>query len=104
MALYNTIGAALSLGIYGILYGRQGAHSSREWVKSFVPMGMMAAGDLTVIIASQKGPISLVIPISGAYPIITLIFGALVLREKVTKFQYVEVVLIVFGLFLCAPS
>jgi len=104
MALYNTIGAALSLGVYGVLRGRQGTHSSREWVKSFVPMGMMAAGDLTVIIASQKGPISLVIPISGAYPVITLMFGALVLREKVTKFQYIEVVFIVIGLFLCAAS
>ena len=104
MALYNTLGAALSLGIYGFLRGRQGSHSSREWVKSFVPMGMMAAGDLAVIIASQKGPISLVNPISGAYPVITLIFGALVLREKVTRFQYIEVVLIVVGLFLCAAS
>jgi transporter family protein len=104
MALYNTIGAAASLGVYGVLRGRQGTHSSREWVKSFVPMGMMAGGDLAVIIASQKGPISLVNPISGAYPVITLLFGALVLREKVTKFQYIEVVLIVIGLFLCAAS
>jgi len=102
MALYNTIGAAFSLGLYGFLFGRQGTHSSMEWVKSFVPMGMMAAGDLGVIIASKVGPISLVNPISGAYPVVTLIFGALVLKEKISLFQYVEVVLIVVGLFLCA--
>jgi drug/metabolite transporter (DMT)-like permease len=102
MALYNTIGGAFSLGIYGFLYGRQGTHSSREWVKSFVPMGMMAGGDLAVIVASKIGPISLVNPISGAYPVVTLIFGALVLREKISLFQYLEVVLIVVGLFLCA--
>jgi drug/metabolite transporter (DMT)-like permease len=102
MALYNTIGGAFSLGIYGLLFGRQGTHSSSEWVKSFVPMGMMAAGDLAVIIASKLGPISLVNPISGAYPVVTLIFGALVLREKISLFQYLEVVLIVAGLFLCA--
>jgi len=41
-------------------------------------------------------------PISGAYPVVTLIFGALVLKEKISLFQYVEVVLIVVGLFLCA--
>jgi len=102
MALFNTIGGALSLGVYGILRGRQGTHSSREWVKSFVPMGMMAGGDLAVIIASKLGPISLVNPISGAYPVVTLIFGAVILREKITLFQYVDVVLIVAGLFLCA--
>jgi len=65
-------------------------------------MGMMAGGDLAVIIASKLGPISLVNPISGAYPVVTLIFGAVILREKITLFQYVDVVLIVAGLFLCA--
>src|SRR5438105_4429928 len=102
LALFNTIGGALTLGIYGLWRGRQGSHSGREWVKSFVPMGMMAGGDLGVIIASKFGPISLVNPISGAYPVVTLIFGALILREKITVFQYVDVVLIVVGLFLCA--
>lgn len=104
MALYNTMGGALSLGIYGVLYGRQGTHSSHEWVKSFVPMGMMAAGDLAVIVAAKLGPISLVNPISGAYPVVTLIFGAIVLREKITKFQYLDVALIVLGLFLCTGT
>jgi len=102
MALFNTVGGFLSLGTYGVLYGLRGSHSSGEWVKSFLPMGMMAGGDLGVIIASQKGPISLVTPISGAYPLVTLVFAALVLREKITKFQYLNVVLIVIGLFLCA--
>jgi transporter family protein len=105
LALFNTIGGALTLGVYGILRGRQGRHSSREWIKSFLPMGMMAAGDLCVIIASRVGPISLVTPISGAYPVVTLIFAAMVLREKITVLQYVNVVLIIVGIFLCpGPS
>ena len=101
LALFNTIGGALTLGTYGLLRGRQGRHSSSEWLKSFLPMGMMAAGDLSVIVASRLGPISLVTPISGAYPVVTLIFAAMVLRERVTVLQYVNVVLIVIGIFLC---
>lgn len=101
LALFNTFGGALTLGVYGVLRGRQGRHRSSEWIKSLLPMGMMAAGDLAVIIASRLGPISLVTPISGAYPVVTLIFAALVLREKVTVFQYVSVVLIIIGIFLC---
>jgi hypothetical protein len=47
----------LSLGLYGFLQGRQGEHSAREYLHSFVPMGMMAGGDLGVMIASRYGPI-----------------------------------------------
>ena len=101
LALFNTIGGALTLGVYGVLRGRQGRHSGREWIKSFLPMGMMAAGDLCVIIASRLGPISLVTPISGAYPVVTLIFAATILRERVTALQLVNVVLIIIGIFLC---
>ena len=101
LALFNTFGGILTLGVYGVLRGRQGKHTSREWLKSFLPMGMMAAGDLAVIVASRSGPISLVTPISGAYPVVTLIFAALVLREKVTVWQSVTVVLIIIGVFLC---
>jgi drug/metabolite transporter (DMT)-like permease len=91
----------LTLGIYGFLRGRQGSHSPREWGKSFLPMGMMAGGDLGVIVASRLGPISLVTPISGAYPLVTLIFAAVVLREKITWFQYVNVAVIIAGIILC---
>src|SRR5579859_1012119 len=42
LMLCNTIGGALSLGLYGLLKGRQGAHSAREYLHSFIPMGMMA--------------------------------------------------------------
>ena len=97
MALFNTFGGILTLGVYGVLKGRKGAHSGREWTKSFLPMGMLAGGDLAVIIASRLGPISLVTPISGAYPVVTLLFAAMVLRERITIFQIISVALIIAG-------
>lgn len=97
LAVCNTVGGALTLGVFGLLKGRQGKHSATEWGKSFLPMGMMAGGDLGVIIANRYGPISLVTPITGAYPVVTLVFAALVLREAITKLQIFCVVLILVG-------
>ena len=103
MALFNTFGGVLTLGVYGFIKGRKGVHSVREWTKSFLPMGMMAGGDLCVIIAlARKGPASLVSPISGAYPVVTLIFAALVLRERVTILQIFCVGLIIAGIVFSA--
>ena len=101
LALFNTIGGALTLGVYGFLRGRQGTHSSREWTRSFLPMGMMAAGDLSVIVASRSGPISVVTPVSGAYPVVTLGFAWLALHEKITVLQWACIVLILVGMFIC---
>jgi drug/metabolite transporter (DMT)-like permease len=103
LALCSTIGGALSLGVYGLLKGRQGKHSVREWAHSFVPMGMMAGGDLGVIIAARYGPISIVTPLTGAYPVVTLAFAALILRERISLLQYGCIGAIITGMVLCPP-
>ncbi|MCX7056127.1 MAG: DMT family transporter [Proteobacteria bacterium] len=101
LALCSTIGGALTLGIYGLLKGRSGSHSVRGWVHSFVPMGMLAGGDLGVIIANRYGPISFVTPLTGAYPVVTLVFAALVLKENISRLQYACIAAIIGGMLLC---
>ena len=101
MALYSAIGALLTLGVYGLWKGRAGTHSLREWTRSFLPMGMMAAGDLGVLIASRYGEISIVTPLTGAYPLVTLAFAALVLRERIMLLQWGCIAAILIGMFLC---
>ena len=101
MALCNTLGGALTLGTFGLWKGRQGRHSVREWAHSFLPMGMMAGGDLGVIIANRYGPISVVTPLTGAYPVVTLAFAALVLRERISAWQYVCIAAILLGMIFC---
>jgi drug/metabolite transporter (DMT)-like permease len=103
LALCNTMGGALTLGTFGLLKGRQGRHSFQEWVKSFLPMGMMAGGDLGVLIASRFGPISIVTPITGAYPVVTLAFASLILKERITHLQWACLAAIIGGMFLCPP-
>ncbi len=103
LAVCGAVGAALSLGVYGVLKGRQGQHSARAWLHSFLPMGMMAGGDLGVLVASHAGPISIVVPLTGAYPVVTLAFAALVLKERITPLQYGCIGAIIAGMALCPP-
>jgi transporter family protein len=102
LALCSSIGGTLTLGVFGLLRGRQGAHSLREWVHSFVPMGMMAGGSLGLIIAARHGPISIVTPLIGAYPVVTVIFAALVLKERISRLQQACIAAIIVGMMLCS--
>ena len=103
MALCGALGGALSLGSYGLWKGRRGAHSLRAWLHSFAPMGMMAGGDLGVLVAMQAGPASIVVPLTGAYPVVTLTFAALVLKERIALLQYACIAAIIVGMIFCPP-
>src|SRR3984957_15090086 len=97
----NTLGGVLSLGLYGFLKGRKGTHSVRESLPWFVPRGMRAGGDLGVMIPSRYGPISIVVPLTGAYPVVTLAFAALILKERITVLQYGCIAAIIVGMVFC---
>lgn len=102
LAVCSSIGGALTLGVFGLLRGRRGAHSVRAWVHSFVPMGMMAGGSLGLIIAARHGPISIVTPLIGSYPVVTLVYAALALKERITALQYGCIGSILTGMTLCS--
>ncbi|MBS0377440.1 MAG: DMT family transporter [Proteobacteria bacterium] len=102
MAVCSSIGGALTLGVFGLLRGRQGSHSLRAWMHSIVPMGMMAGGSLGLIVAASHGPISIVAPLIGAYPVITLVYARLVLKESIVPRQYACIAAIIIGMLLCS--
>ena len=98
--VFSTLGGMLTLGTYGLLRGRQGAADPREWTRSFVPMGMLAGGDIGFIVATRYGPVSLTTPLSGAYPVITVIFARLVLGERIGFLQGACIAAILGGMAL----
>jgi len=100
LAVCNMVGGMMTLGVYGVWKGLSGKHSGLEWVKSFMPMGMMAGGDLGVIIANRFGPISIVTPITGAYPVVTLGFAWMLLKERISRLQLVCILAIFAGMVL----
>ncbi|MGV3522691.1 MAG: DMT family transporter [Candidatus Sericytochromatia bacterium] len=103
MALYATFGGALTLGVYGafklLRARRQGLSGPAiPFLHSFLPMAMMASGDLGVIIASKTGPASIVAPLTGAYPLVTLGFAAVVLKEHISRLQWACLVILLAGI------
>ncbi|MGH9797487.1 MAG: EamA family transporter, partial [Candidatus Polarisedimenticolia bacterium] len=103
--LFSLAGAMATLGVYGVARGRQRAvDRGGGWLRSFLPMGMLAGGDIGFIVATRYGPVSLTTPLSGAYPIITVIFARLVLGERIGRVQAVCIAAILGGMALTPGS
>ena len=102
--VFSTLGGMATLGVYGLARGLKGASNPREWTRSFVPMGMLAGGDIGFIVATRYGPVSLTTPLSGAYPVITVIFARLVLGERVGLLQGACIAAILGGIALTPGS
>ena len=98
MALFLAVGGLATLGVYGLLLGRGSA--VHEWGRASGPMVTMAAGSLLAAVAYKKGPASIVTPLSGAYPVVTLVFAWAVLRERPTGLQWAGITLVLIGMVL----
>jgi len=98
--VFSLLGGMATLGVYGLLRGRPEAGNAREWTRALVPMGMLAGGDIGFIVATRYGPVSLTTPLSGAYPVVTLIFARIVLGERVSPWQALWIATILGGMAL----
>ncbi|MBI4169393.1 MAG: DMT family transporter [Acidobacteria bacterium] len=106
--IYSLVGAVATLGVYGVARGRgdaggAGGGGGGGWLRSLLPMGMLAGGDIGFIVATRYGPVSLTTPLSGAYPIVTVLFARLVLGERIGGWQAACIAAILGGMAL-APG
>ena len=65
-------------------------------------MTLVIGGCLGLIIAARYGPISIVTSLIGSYSVVTLVFAALVLKERITRLQYGCIASIITGTLLCS--
>ena len=100
LALFIAIGGLLTLGTYGVLKGAARSGSRAEWLRSAGPMSTMALGSLLVAIAYKHGPASLVTPLAGAYPVVTIAFAWAVLKERPTRLQWGGIAAVLVGMVL----
>ncbi len=100
MALFIAIGGVSTLGLYGILKGAARGGTRAEWLRAFGPMATMAVGSLLVAIAYKYGPASLVTPLAGAYPVVTLGFAWVVLKERPSSLQWAGIASVLLGMVL----
>jgi drug/metabolite transporter (DMT)-like permease len=100
LALFIAIGGLVTLGAYGLLRGAARSASRTEWLRSVGPMSTMALGSLLVAIAYKHGPASLVTPLAGAYPVVTIAFAWAVLKERPTSLQWGGIAAVLAGMVL----
>ena len=98
--VFSVVGGMATLGVYGMARGRKGAADTGEWKRSALPMLMLAGGDIGFIVATRYGPVSLTTPLSGAYPVVTVIFARFALGERIGIWQGVSIAAILVGMAL----
>ena len=68
------------------------------WMLSATGLALSVSGTYAYSFALDKGPASLVVPISSAYPLITAILAVALLHEKLGRLHAVALGVVVFGL------
>jgi transporter family protein len=92
------LGAAL-LGV--LLAGGQPLPWQRPWNLFGVLSGAaMAVGLLLYYLALEKSPASAIVPLTGVYPVVTVLLSLVFLSERLAVAQWVGVVLVVAGVLL----
>jgi drug/metabolite transporter (DMT)-like permease len=100
LSLPNTLGGLLTLGVYGFWKTRGQPWPRSELSRAFLPMGLLAGGDLWVLIANRLGPVSLVTPITGAYPAVTALYASIFLKERIRPLHGFGLLSILAGMIL----
>ncbi len=101
---------ALANGLIGfILYRRRPrmAHRGRgmrAWAWPAMAMACGASGVILLTLALAVGPASLVTPVTGAYPVVTVLIAGPALLERLGKLEVLAFLTFVLGIFFVALS
>jgi drug/metabolite transporter (DMT)-like permease len=118
--------------IFKHAYNQQGAHDTVFFLANWVGMGLTvlpfglsqggfrlpseglglgilivllySLGDLTLFAAINRGPASIVSPLSGLYPLPTIAYSALILKEQISTGQWIAVGVVLVALVLIVPA
>ncbi len=100
--LANWVGMGLTVLPMGLY---QGATIPQEGLGlGLLIVLLYALGDLTLFAAINRGPASIVSPLSGLYPLPTIAYSALVLKEVISTAQWISVAVVLVALILIVPA
>jgi transporter family protein len=77
-----------------------GGPSRFYWTIGALALAVNVAGAFAYTFALEDGTASLVVPISSAYPLVTIVLAVALLHEKLTKLHYPALAAVVAGLVL----
>ncbi len=103
LVLWQTAGYAL---VVSVLLARRHARLSFDRGAAWGAATAVCAvvGLVSLFIALSSGEASKVVPISGAYPAMTLILSALFLRERLSVTRVIGVLLVIAGVVIVTTS
>ncbi|MHC9295787.1 GRP family sugar transporter [Mycobacterium sp. LTG2003] len=97
---------AVGAAAYGVWYVASGIGfpqmSTATWLYAFAGALFMGAGMCTLYLAFEHGPVSLVSPLSAAYPLVTAAVGVLFFHAALSPAECGAVVVIVLGVMLAS--
>lgn len=103
--LCNWLATCVTLLPYGLL--TTAGTPSNIWGESHAVLGSLAVvafytiGDLALFVAVHFGKASLVTPLSGLYPIVTLFYASWVLHEQMNALQWTAIGAVMVAIVLC---
>lgn len=101
--LANWVGMGLTVLPFGL--SQLGAEPWGEGLGLGILIVLLySLGDLTLFAAINRGPASIVSPLSGLYPLPTIAYSALVLKELISRAQWVSVGVVLVALVLIVPA
>ncbi len=100
-ALVYEIVGALCVGITTILFmGFNVDFSPKGFLFAFLTGISGMVGTLFFFKATKGGPVSVVVSLTALYPLITIILGAIFLKEPITFRQFVGMAIALFAIYL----
>jgi transporter family protein len=60
----------------------------------------IALGGITMYLAIENGPVSIVMPVTNLYPIVTIVFAKVMLKERLTTLQAIALSMILLSILL----
>lgn len=99
--MINALGMALTMLPYGLA-------GQPQWTGAlglgFFIVFLYALGDLTLFAAIHRGPAAIVSPLSGLYPVPTLLYAAVILHEPITRLQWTATAMVLAAIVLVVPA
>jgi transporter family protein len=93
-------GTTLTLGLLFALVRRQSLDPRREGFKFAASAGMMSyLATLGFLVAVDRGSASVVVPLTAMYPVVTIVLGVAILKERLTRAHQIGVVLALAAIF-----
>lgn len=103
--VWNAVAMIGVMAPFALVAGRGEARPALASVfLGLIPAAFWALGDLTLFRAFETGPASVVTPLSACYPIVTLAYAVPVLKERLSKTQWVAIGMLMVGVFLVSMA